>query len=202
MRTAKEIRALGEAVWGPQGGLLSESELALLMKVIEDETWPYSDILEVGHYHGLSTCGILEALEASGCGWVRFTTVDNHQADGSVGESSPDIFLDNLETYACKAEKVEVEVRIVDSQTLVRELPHDIIFYDGDHRAEQLRFTKLVMQSPSVRVFIFDDGDYPVPAHCCELLLKAGWKDESPPLFRGGNDKRDPETMTLKVFRR
>lgn len=202
MRSAHEIKALSEVVWGSQGGLLSESELALLMKLIKDEAWPGDRILEVGHFYGLSTCGILEALSEVGQPKVWLTTVDNHKADGSVGDSDAQCFLHNLHTYMRDDEHVELEIFLVDSQSIVRPIPHNIVFYDGDHREEQERFTRLVLESPNVRVFIFDDGDYAVPARCCELLKEAGWKDESPTLWRGPEDKRTPDTMTLKVFRR
>lgn len=202
MRTAKEIKALGEAVWGSQSGLLSESELAKLMSLISDETWPGDNILEVGHFYGLSTCGIMEALHELDHPNIWFSTVDNHRADGSVGESDAQAFFHNVATYMAPAPRTEFEICVQDSQELTTPLLYDIVFYDGDHREEQERFTKLVVESPQVRLFIFDDADYEVPARCKELLLDNGWRDESPKLYRSALDKRDPETMTLAVFRR
>ena len=204
---ARQIKSLG-AIWGHQDGLLSELELERLMQLVvaentrDGDTWPLA-VLEVGHFMGLSTCGLVHALRSSHVAlhtdrW-HLTTVDAHIADAWVPETPPDIFLNNMADHFADP---RVTVRFEMSQTLVAPLPFDFVFYDGDHGEEQERFTRAVIDSPRVRTLVFDDRDFPVPVRCCEILRAAGWVDESPPVVRAPGDKQGRETMTLGVFRR
>ncbi len=202
---AHQIKALG-AIWGHQDGLLSESELEMLMQLVGTEPRPLA-VLEVGHFMGLSTCGLVHALwdygrlhtKPAGYDDWTLTTVDAHIADAWVPETPPDIFLDNMDRHFFDP---RLTVQFGLSQTLIAPLPFDFIFYDGDHADEQERFTLAVLESPRVRTLVFDDRDFPVPTRCCEILRKAGWVDESPPVLRAPGDKAGRETMTLGVFRR
>jgi hypothetical protein len=210
---AHEIKALG-AIWGHQSGLLSAGELDALMGLVAAKhiDWERRDpsvfaVLEVGHFMGLSTCGIVHALQGVsgwggdfwGCDDWTITTVDAHIADAWVPETPTWVFEENMRTHFADP---RLTVRFDLSQTLVAPLPFDFVFYDGDHAEEQERFTLAVLKSPRVRTFVFDDRDFPVPARCCEILREAGWVDESPAVVRAPGDKGGAETMTLGVFRR
>jgi hypothetical protein len=200
---AHEIKSLG-AIWGHQDGLLSAGELEALMQIVRDEPQPI-EVLEVGHFMGLSTCGLVHALrDVRGendypRGNWKLTTVDAHIADAWVPETPTWVFEENMREHFADP---RLTVRYELSQTLVAPLPFDFVFYDGDHAEEQERFTRAVLESPRVRTFVFDDRDFPVPVRCCEILRAAGWLDESPPVLRAPGDKNGAETMTLGVFRR
>lgn len=185
-------------MWGSQHGLLSVAELDLLMRLVRDYPGANPRVLEVGHYMGLSTCGLVHALRRRNDYW-RLTTLDSHTRDQWVPATNPHRFYRNRLAYFGDH---RLDVVIAASQTLTEPLPYDVVFYDGDHAEEQRRFTRLVMASPRVRLLVFDDRDFSVPSECQAELVAAGWRDESPPLNRMPQDKRDPGTMTLGVMRR
>jgi predicted O-methyltransferase YrrM len=193
---AEAIKALG-SVWGSQGGLLSVAELRLLMQLARAFPGRAPHVLEVGHYMGLSTCGLVHALRERGDDW-RLTTVDAHCRDAWVPATDPAVFERNRADHFAD-ERLEVVIGL--SQELTAPLPFDVVFYDGDHAEEQRRFTSAVIESQRVRLFVFDDRDFAVPVECCADLRAAGWRDESPALQRLQRDKRNPGTMTLGVFR-
>lgn len=197
MMTPNAIKAL--PVWGAQNGLLSVAELDALMHVVRNVPFGYVSVLEVGHYYGLSTCALVHALRAHPCGAWSMTTLDAHIADAWVPETPPDVFFNNKRAHF---DSPRLSVLIANSESIQRIDGYNVVFYDGDHAAEQQRFTELVLDSPSVDLFIFDDRDFAVPRVCCEMLRAAGWLDASPPLRRvpGGADKADPSTMTLGIF--
>lgn len=191
-----QIKQLGPAVWGEQGGLLSVDELDLLMKAAGDPR--VEVVLEVGHYHGLSTCALVHALRQRGGDW-SLLTVDAHVPDPWVARPAPvKSFEDNRDKYFSDDRLTAVFER---SET-ISDTQADFVFYDGDHGEEQMRFTRLVMAAPTVRVFIFDDRDFPHPRACCDALRRAGWEDRSPKLERLPGDKTHPATMTLAWFER
>ncbi len=198
---AAQIKALGAEVWGAQGGLLSVAELDLLMALVRGGDCYGSEyrILEVGHYRGLSTCGIVHSLRESPENW-RLHTVDAHVADQWVGRPAKPVDFDRNRLKYFDAP--ELSVAFDRSETLAAPLDYDVVFYDGDHADEQRRFTEQVIASPRVSLFVFDDRDFDVPRECCKLLRDAGWRDESPPLRRLKGDKTNAATMTLGVFRR
>lgn len=211
--TPEGLKFLGEHVWGPQGGLLSLAECKLLSQLIEQEgrcnTNPTAElfILEVGHFWGLSTAVISHAWPFSS---LHIHTVDSHEADNMVPASDEAIFRENMRVFASQWPSLKIEIArsqdaFPDADAIAAGTP-DIIFYDGDHREEQERFTRLVIEAKETHgwpsLFIFDDRDFEVPARCCELLREAGWSDESPPWRRLSGDKRNAETMTLGVFRK
>jgi hypothetical protein len=208
---AHQIKSLG-AIWGHQDGLLSERELEALMQIVAGDfvvasVWDLKKpqplaVLEVGHFMGLSTCGLVHALREEKLytrGDWALTTVDAHIADAWVPETPTWVFEENMREHFADP---RLTVRFELSQTLTAPLPFDFVFYDGDHGEEQERFTRAVLESPRVRTLVFDDRDFPVPARCCEILRAAGWVDESPPVVRAPGDKQGAETMTLGVFRR
>lgn len=194
--TGKELKALG--CWGAQDGLLSASELDLLMSHVR--IYRPRRLLEIGHYYGLSTAAIALARAEEGAQDWSFLTVDSHEPDPWVPEPAPLVAF--LRNRAAWFGECPVEVLVRRSQELVAPLEFDWIFYDGDHGAEQERFTREVLASPEVRWFLFDDRDFPVPARCEELLADAGWRAHSLPLERLPGDKRATRTMTLAVWER
>lgn len=183
------------ADWGAQGGLLSERECRALYEIFHDAHRRVLEVgvLEVGHYLGLSTCVLADALE-----WTPLLTIDSHEGDTRVPAVPFEKFWANMEL--CGADHcIPLVMR---SESIKAPLPFDAVFYDGDHEEEQMRFTQVVHESPNVRLFVFDDRDFPVPAKCCEFLRELGWLDHSEPIYRGPYDKATSETMTLGVFRR
>lgn len=193
---AEEIKGLG-AIWGKQNGLLSTTELETLMWWLKRFEGPLR-VLEVGHYLGLSTCGIIHALRGREAAW-KVTSLDAHCSDDWVPATNPSDFEANREQFFKHPNLTTLYER---SQTLVAPLPYDFIFYDGDHGEEQERFTKVVLASPDVRIFLFDDRDFEFPSRCEYMLKKAGWTDLSPVLSRRRGDKTNPMTQTIAVFHR
>jgi len=197
---AREIRALGN--WGSQGGLLSEAELAFLMEItglIARERGEGFRMLEVGHYYGLSTMGIVRTLQQSLLVHWKLITLDAHCADPWVPATDPNVFFKNQWD---RFPDPRVEVQIQRSELLTGLPPLDAVFYDGDHGNEQFRFTQMVHATPGIKTFLFDDRDFPVPVKCVEFLRDHGWDDFSPQLVRGPQDKAHPLTMSIGWFRR
>lgn len=195
--TADEIKSL--PVWGSQNGLLSLSELRLLMQTAQEQPPELERWLEIGHYHGLSTCGLVHALRQRGSSWY-LSSVDDHMGDEWVPKSDIGQCERNRKMFfPCE----HLEMRHESSQRYKTALKVDALFYDGDHGPEQQRFIELAMESPQVQLIVFDDRDFPVPASCHALLeADGGWTDLSHELVRGRKDKRSPETMTLAIWRR
>lgn len=176
--------------WGAQGGLLSEAECDRLYNVFREA----HRVLEVGHYYGLSTRVLSDAIDNE---LGTLITIDSHEGSPEDNVDAPSFELFHQQTSAGN-----VIPLVMRSEALQAPLQFDAVFYDGDHEEEQARFTRVVHDSPRVKLFVFDDRDFPVPESACEALRAAGWTDESPPLYRGQGDKTDPKTMTLGVFRR
>lgn len=184
--------------FGSQNGLLSEAECQVLTALMGLVPKSPLRVLEVGHFLGLSTWMITLGLRRRGGSWT-VTTVDAHCADPWVPATDPQAFLANRDELFPEV----TDVRFIRSETLEAPLEWDVVFYDGDHGEEQLRFTEAVIASPSVELFVFDDRDFPVPAKC-EALLAAtpGWEAISMIFKRLHGDKTHPETMTLAAWRR
>lgn len=186
LEAARAMKAQG--CWGEQEGLLSASEMVALGELVK----PYPTVLEVGHYHGLSTW----SLHGKG---RTVVTVDSHHGDAWVPQPArPEKFLANMRALEC----IGVVPLFIDSKAIVAPICFPFVFYDGDHGPEQLRFTQAVIASPAVELFVFDDRDFPFPELCCQELRDAGWRDASLPCVRGPRDKQSEETMTLGVFAR
>jgi hypothetical protein len=192
-----ELRALSE--WGGQGGLLSPREVDELMRVVSSVSGAHVSVLEVGHYYGLSTCALVHALSSNLHRTWSLLTVDAHIADMWVPETDPAVFFANKRKHF---DDPRVQVLIADSRSIQRLDGFDVVFYDGDHAEEQRRFTQLVIDSPHVTTYIYDDADFVIPVECAAMLRNAGWIDGSPALCRGADDKRNPDTMTLAIWRR
>jgi len=187
-----EVKSMG--CWGMQNGLMSEVEIEHLAALIEHHRGPRR-VLEVGHYYGLSTYVIANALGPNG----TLLSIDAHIKDAWVKDSNEGGYFANIRKHFTPC---QVQTIIMDSRAVKTLDGFDVVFYDGDHAEEQERFTRLVMASETVDLFIFDDRDFPVPERCCDILRDAGWRDCSPNLWRGGGDKMHAGTMTLGVFKR
>lgn len=194
MMTGETMKAMGG--WGAQDGLLSVAELNALMLTVRQADVPYLNVLEVGHYCGLSTMAIVEACKASGKAW-HVTTIDAHCGDRWVPANPYDEFYAN---HSARFNDPNVSVIMQRSEGIADIRGFNVVFYDGDHAEEQQRFTELVVASPSVKVFIYDDRDFEIPALCSYILRGAGWHEHSRPVVRGAGDKGNPETMTLGVW--
>jgi hypothetical protein len=155
-------------------------------------------VLEVGHYCGLSTCAIVHALWQTGNDWELFS-VDAHIPDSWVDRPADvSTFEGNFAAYFHDERVTPVYER---SETIDR-IDADFVFYDGDHAEEQLRFTRVVLASPNVRHFVFDDSDFDYPKLCVDELRAAGWAELSPILRRLPGDKLNPDTQTIAWFQR
>lgn len=156
-------------------------------------------VLEIGHYYGLSTCGLVHAMRRRGGTW-SLVTVDSHEADGHVlNPAGIGQFIENRDMHFRDRRLHTVHGR---SQMFVAPIRYDFVFYDGDHAGEQARFTEEVIKSQEVKTFVFDDADFPVPMECSKMLVSAGWVDRSPVRRRVQGDKSNAQTMTLGVFQR
>ena len=189
--------------FGVANGLLSEDELSVLMSVVYDYAGSrgHTNVLEVGHYYGLSTAALCRALQASENDW-HLTSVDAHEPDGNVPEPAPwDAFLENVDAF-CKDERI-VPLKQRSQDTDLADV--DVVFYDGDHGREQVDFAHRVQES-KCELFVFDDADWPKPVEARDFLLKNGWREIGPPRWRSkgneGHTKSNPRTMTLAVLTR
>lgn len=202
--TPAQAQALKDSgKYGMQGGLLSVAEMVKLYDLcsgrnfIAPNLYPYA-VLEVGHYMGLSTA-VLATIENRDRNF-KVVSIDAHIEDAWVKDSNEETYVANMKSDHADG---TIQSITMDSRAVRSIYGFDTVFYDGDHAVEQLRFIrfmKVVHESPNVRLFIFDDRDFPVPVQCCDFLRANGWRDISPPLLRLNGDKTNPETMTLGVF--
>lgn len=191
--TGQALRALG--CWGPQGGLLSESELDALMACVRSR--PHARVLEVGHFNGLSTLALLHALGNDGL----LATIDHHGGDKWVPASPPSLFCKNLETHAPRMPAVTMFAPY--DPTWLNGIRPDLVFWDADHGPAQVRAMVDCHRCASVRTVVFDDRDMPWANLGAGVLVAHGWRDVSPPFHRNLSvDKADPQTMTLGIFER
>ncbi len=182
------------------GGLLSRDECIELQEAVYDSD---GDVLEVGHYTGLSTIAIAEGLIPG----RRFVTVDNHQWRGVT----PD---DYATTVAPFVGHVDFESMVGDFQEVVPGLgPFGFVFYDAAHDWGAVASFLAVCDFDDRAVFVYDDADWTPIA---ELLLGMGFvQRELRPVHRHkityttGSEqvdldlgKRHPDTFTLAVWER
>lgn len=183
------------ADWGSQGGLLSARECETLYGLV-CLAGPRM-ALEVGHYCGLSTYVIANALKTlrDTVGDIgSLVTVDSYEPDEWIQESGKERFERNRLELFPEVRAIEARSQDIDPSV------YDFVFYDADHGQEQLAFTRKVHEAPAPRVFVFDDADFPVPARCCQFLREHDWFQIPIPIHRGPYDKTDKDTMTLAAF--
>ncbi len=119
--------------WTDVKGWLSEREGQKLQDLAEGGL-----VLELGSYHGRSTCALAEVA-------ARVVSVDHHRGDRDTGlADSLFPFIANLNALGVEP-KVEVLIREI--ETVGDELPDqgfDLVFIDGQHDAESVeRDTRL-----------------------------------------------------------
>lgn len=156
--------------------------------------------LEVGHYLGLSTAVLLEALPAS----CELVTIDHHQGDQWCPATSADEFLANVEPYVGGRTFTFVND---DMRSALPALDgrFGFVFYDADHTAEAVAdfWTLAVGLLEPDCTLIFDDADWEDQSTLVGLAESAGFVSvRSEPFVRGDDDKRDQRTYTLEVMRR
>jgi len=183
-------------VWGGQDGLLSVGEIERLYTTLYDLDRNIQ-LLEVGHYCGLSTYVMHKALTQGLCSSWRITTIDAHIVDPWVKDSDAGIYFANRKRFFPSK---NIQTIIMNSEAVQCLDGFNVVFYDGDHGMEQYRWTKMVNDSPDVGMFIFDDADFEVPAMCCQYLEESGWLTDRKTYTRGHGDKRNPATDTLAVW--
>lgn len=160
-----------------------------------------SRAIEVGHYLGLSTAVLLEALPAS----CELVTIDHHQGDQWCPATSAGEFLANVEPYVGGRTFTFVNE---DMRTALPALEgrFGFVFYDADHTATAVaEFWALAVDllEPDCTL-IFDDADWEDQSTLIGLAESAGFASvRSEPFVRStDDDKRDPRTYTLEVMRR
>jgi predicted O-methyltransferase YrrM len=136
------------------------------MALVECDTTDSLRVLEIGHYYGLSTCGLVHALRRRGGPW-SMVTVDAHRPDRCVpNPAGIENFTENMELHFRDR---RLHAVYGPSQMFSAPIRYDFVFYDGDHGPEQARFTEEVIKSPEVKTFVFDDADFRGSApRCCE----------------------------------
>lgn len=157
--------------------------------------------LEVGHWHGLSTCVLLESLPLGN----ELVTVDHHRGDRWVTASSKPEFEANVEPFRAGR---KLSIVYEDFKEAVPKLTREIAFcfYDADHSEIACEsFWKLVgpRMALGVSLLCFDDADWPTMNRLRALALADGYEVVNRrPFFRGVADKEDPRTYTLEVMAR
>lgn len=160
--------------------------------------------LEVGHLFGLSTAILLDALPPE----VTVVTVDHHQGDAWTCSVDPAEFLSNVEPFIGQREFVFVNGDMLDGATLdevSRFGPYGFVFYDADHTKHAVvdfwnAYRPLLAESCTL---VYDDADWDDQSILGELARADGFRSiRARDLYRGPEDKRDPETFTLEVMQR
>ncbi|MHA2069054.1 MAG: class I SAM-dependent methyltransferase [Candidatus Thorarchaeota archaeon] len=162
------------------------------------------NVLEVGHFRGLSTNIILSALPVG----ARMLTIDHHKGDKHTPESNPSVFFNNIYKHARPTE-VSLEVCIAafeDIEILNAQKCFDFVFYDAAHNASTCAafwsWAKPVMRDNCL--LLFDDANLEVEMGTLTTLAKEGlFKDiTSLPIESRGTPKFASETYSIMVMQR
>lgn len=182
--------------WGAQGGLLSVLECSALYLAVAQ--YRPHQVLEVGHFLGLSTAVLMKALVSQGRG--ALITVDHHKGDAWVPHSPEAPFLQNREKLFPEAVYLPMASQDL-PDGLIRSC--DFLFYDGDHGEEQLRFVQRASDLGGAQTIVLDDMDFRFGIECRNWLVEEGWREVTELVpRRGTHDKADADTYTLGIFRR
>lgn len=184
-------------------GALSEAECAALAHVARGAT---GNALEVGHYLGRSTAVLLMALPPD----VPLVTIDHHRGDDWCPETDVSVFRANVEPFVGGREFMDVEGDMLAAVSGLEQLPdfgppYGFVFYDSDHTEAAVSawwaaYRELLAPSCTL---VFDDADWADQSILTALAVSDGFRSiRSRDLYRGPEDKRDPETFTLEVMRR
>lgn len=186
------------ALRGQIVGALSVAECQTLARVAASTT--ASRALEVGHYLGLSTAVLLDALPAD----CELVTIDHHQGDMWAPAVPESDFLGNVSSFVGDREFVAI------NDDMVSALPNlsagfGFVFYDADHTASSVAaFWDHAAGLLDERcTLVFDDADWAEQSTLRGLAEADGFTVvTSEPFWRGDGDKHDPETYTLEVMER
>lgn len=179
-------------------GALSVAECVKLGEIASATTGV--QVLEVGHYLGLSTAVLLTSLPVS----CELVTIDHHQGDDWSGGTSFETFLDNVAPYVGGRDFDPINE---DMRTALPTLggTFQFVFYDADHTAAAVAdfwdlAAGLLDESCTM---VFDDADWVEQSTLRTLAEADGFEVVTDtPFHRGEADKHDPETYTLEVMRR
>lgn len=156
--------------------------------------------LEVGHYLGLSTAVLLDALPAA----CELVTIDHHEGDEWCPPTSADEFRANVEPYVGGRTFTFVNADMCDALPAL-DGRFGFVFYDADHTAEAVaEFWELAVDllEPSCTL-IFDDADWEDQSTLIGIAESAGFVSvRSEPFVRSDADKADPQTYTLEIMER
>ena len=156
--------------------------------------------LEVGHYLGLSTAVLLEALPY-GC---ELVTVDHHYGDQWCPSTQVAAFEENVDPFIGDRPFSFLNDDMVSA---LPTLPggFGFVFYDADHTAEaDAAFWVAVEPLLAERcTLVFDDADWADQSTLRGLAEGSGFRVVTGrPFHRGDHDKHDPTTYTLEVMER
>lgn len=158
--------------------------------------------LEVGHYKGLSTAVLLDALPPD----CAFVTIDHHNGDESCGATDVHTFSANVSNHIGERAFRPMFIDMREALTeLLASQPFGFIFYDADHTAIGvqdfwLRARHLVADDCTL---VYDDADWESQALLKRLAEYDGFHSiRSRPFTRSVGDKADADTYTLEIMRR
>lgn len=181
-------------------GALSIAECEVLAGVARQSEAHHA--LEVGHYYGLSTAVLLEALPPN----CTLDTVDHHRGDVSCAETSPSAFRANTSPYVGNRRVAYHYLDMVTALERFERTPYfDFVFYDADHsEAGVFAFWSLVLPLLEERcILVFDDADWESQATLGILANGCGFTSILVRDFvRGAFDKASAETYSLQVMHR
>ena len=186
---------------GRVGGHLSLSEWSRLRETVAGA----KEVLEVGHYTGLSTSALLGGMDVSG----RLTSVDHHEGDFWIGPSERSYINDVVKEYSPE-DRPQVELVFRDFRDRVAlDMclgPFDYVFYDADHESRAVHdFWNLYEPRFAGRcVLAFDDCDWPGMTLLESLAVKlGGFIDVTErSIFRDRGQKVFSDTYTVRVMKR
>lgn len=156
--------------------------------------------LEVGHYTGLSTCVLLEALPPD----CELVTIDHHRGDLWSGATSPIEYLTTVAPFAGDRPFQFLDQDMRTALPVITE-PFGFVFYDADHTAQGVAdFWRLAQPLLAHEcVLVYDDGDWSEQSTLGTFAVEDGFAPVYRPEFvRYDDDKRDPRTYTLEVLAR
>ena len=158
-------------------------------------------VLEVGHYNGLSTVIIWDALRDG----AEMVTIDHHWGDKHSDATEPWRLFDSLRHCQRPLNGMTVAFRSYEAELAERGTVYDFVFYDGPHSDKDCRQFWALVQPHLSRscVVAFDDADWDEMGLLRNALLADDFTDATPRgLTRGAGDKRCAGTYTIAVYER
>lgn len=179
-------------------GALSVSECEVLADVAASTTT--TSALEVGHYYGLSTAVLLDALPP-GC---ELVSIDHHQGDQWAPSVPVAKFEQNVDPFVGDRRVRFINADMLDAIPDLTE-SFGFVFYDADHTAQAVAdFWRVAVDKLAARcTLVYDDADWADQSTLRALAEADGFRVVTDrPFHRGDGDKHDPRTYTLEVMER